>query len=868
MIMFQQFIGKAFILLFFVAAIFGLNFSAQAQICQPQTSGLVSWYKAENSAADATGQNNGTLRNGATFSAGKTARGFKLDGADDYVEVPDAQSLKPQTLTVEAWVKFDSLTSTTSGGAPGGFQYILNKKNNRQSDHFEAYSLLKLSSHRLAFSIKNDSGPFLTLVDQTQIVAVNRFYHVVGTFDGSTARFYVDGRKVAEAAHAAALSYGNRPIFIGSSGETNWDGKMNGVIDEVRIYNRALTDAEISGNYLAGASLIVNCEAEADQAASGDGSVNHDVTAWENETGAFTIVRYASTSGSFPTTTEPGPQNRGAFFFSGGQAATSSASQIVDLANYAANIDSGTQSFQLSAYLGGFGTQADNARITATFRDAANNPLGSAAIGPVTAAERGGVTGLIPRSTGGIVPVGTRSVEIVLLMTRVDGTFNDGYADNLSFALVQAADIAAAPASWHAGDGDARDFTGVNSGTLINNPQFVVGKVGQAFRFANGSHVQINSSGIFRGQNEGTIEAWIKPSQLPNGLYNASAIWTESESSRNFTRLGLYYLNTGQVGIYANNSQITTLSPAEVPQNAWTHVAGTYKVGEPAKLYVNGVLVAQSSSLGVTLSDDAGAFIGIGALLSAAGDDFDFNGDIDEATAYGRALSAGEIQAIFNAGTAGKLRQAATAAGANVSNLLRDATVTFAQVTTAGETSQTPLETAALPALPAGFSHTGLAYDISTTAAFTGNVDVCFNLPALAGANFSRLRVFHRENGNWVDRTTVNASPQLCAQTASLSPFVIAESLAPTAAPVTISGRITTPNGQGISRAYISLTNASTGETRTAITNPFGFYRFTGVVAGQTYILGGTKKRSANVIPTQVLHVNGDMTNVNFTAFQ
>ncbi|HEY8559527.1 MAG TPA: LamG-like jellyroll fold domain-containing protein [Pyrinomonadaceae bacterium] len=861
--MFQQFVQNSFVSFFLVSTILGLSFSANAQICQPTADGLVSWYRAEGNALDASGGNHGGLRSGTTFVPGKSGQGFKFDGADDYIEIPDAASLKPQNITVEAWVRFDNLSSTTSGSAPNGFQYIVHKKNNRQSDHFEGYSLLKLSNHQLAFSIKNDAGAQTTIIDQTQFVQVGRFYHVAGTFDGSTARLYVDGRKVAETPHNSPLSYDARPVFIGSSGEANWDGKMNGVIDEVRIYNRALSASEIAANRLSGA-LLVNCDAEGDPAAAGDGATDKDVTGWENEIGQFTVVRYAATGGSFPSVSDPGPLNRGAFFFAGGQTATSSASQIISLADYAARIDAGNQQFRLSGFLGGFSNNQDDASLTATFRDANGNAMpGPAMIGPVSRAARNGQTALLYREAMGTIPAGARAVELVLLFTRVDGTYNDGYADNLSFALIEPAAVPDDLAAWHAGDGDARDFLNANNGTLVNNPEFIVGKVGQAFRFGRGSHVRINSDGIFRGRGEGTIEAWIRPSELPTGQFEASAIWVESESSRNFTRLGLYYLESGQVGLYANVSQISALSPAAVPQNQWTHVAGTYKLGEPAKLYVNGALVGQSSSPGVTLSDDPGAFIGVGALQSAQGDDFDFNGDIDETSVYTRALSAGEIRSIYNAGTAGKRRAVATAAAVDTSVRLRDATVTFAGATTAGETVQTPLETSLLPVLPAGYRHTGLAYDIATSVGFSGNVNLCFNLPALAGANFSKLRILHLENGAWVDRTTSLNAPQLCGRAPNLSPFVIAEGLAPTAGSVTVGGRVLAGVG-GVYGAQITLTGAD-GATRYARTNMFGYYYFTNVPSGATYVLTAQHKRYVFEPSSKVLTVADELRDVDFT---
>lgn len=684
----QQIIKQTAIFIFVILTIFNFGSqAAQAQICQPVTNGLVSWYRAESDAADAQNSNHGALRNGTAFAPGRVGRAFKFDGADDFVEIPDASSLKPQNLTLEAWVKFDNLTSTVSGSAPPGFQYIVFKKNANQI-LFEGYALIKLPDNRLAYTSISNSGVHTTIVDNTQTVEVGKYYHVVGSYDGTTARLFVNGRKVAEQVHGQPLDYDTRPVTIGGTNEANWDGKMNGAIDEVKIYNRALSDAEIQANYL-----------------------------------------------------------------------------------------------------------ADNCRA--------------------------------------------------------------------------AANVPANLAAWHAGDGDARDFTGAGDGTIFfGNTKFIVGKVGQALAFdvngSSGGGVQLPNS-VFRGQTEGTIETWVRLRGLPLGQFGASAIWAEVEEPRTSTRFGIYYLADGKIGAFSDFSTINAISMSVVPQNEWLHVAAVYKSGETVKLYLNGALAAESPNTGGALSDTPAGFVGIGAYHSGFNDDFSLHGDVDEASTYRRALAASEIQAIYNAGTAGKIRKVATNAGANVVNLLRDATITFASVTTAGETAQTPLEASALPALPQGFGQTGLAYDISTNADVSGgSIDLCFNLPALTGERFSRLRVLHLENGAWVNRTTAVNSPRLCARVPSLSPFVIAENFAPTAASVTVGGRVTSGK-RGIAGARISLTAAS-GETRAAITNQFGYYRFADVPAGATYILAVRNKQYIFANPTRVLNVSEEITDADFIA--
>ena len=176
-------------------------------------------------------------------------------------------------------------------------------------------------------------------------------------------------------------------------------------------------------------NLIANGGAESG-AGSSDGSVVA-VPSWIT-TSNFTVVIYGA-PGGFPAAASPGPPDRGLNFFAGGPTnAGSTASQTIDTTADAAQIDAGQITFDLSGYLGGFSDQGDNAVLSATFLSASNLLLGSASIGPVTPDDRRDITGMLLRSTSGAVPVGTRSVNVNLQMTRLDFMYNDGYADNLS----------------------------------------------------------------------------------------------------------------------------------------------------------------------------------------------------------------------------------------------------------------------------------------------------------------------------------------------------------------------------------------------------------------------------------------------------
>ncbi|MES2165401.1 MAG: PEP-CTERM sorting domain-containing protein [Pseudomonadota bacterium] len=175
-----------------------------------------------------------------------------------------------------------------------------------------------------------------------------------------------------------------------------------------------------------GANLIANGNAE-----------SGNTLGW-NTSSAFTVVQYGA-SGGFPFPADPGPSDRGTYFFAGGDSnSLSSASQTIDLSSLSAAINTGASRYDLSAWLGGYASQNDNAKLTATFFGSGGTALTRVSLGPVSNSERGNQTGLLLRDKQGYIPVGALTVGISLVMAREAGSYNDGYADNLSFAVAAA----------------------------------------------------------------------------------------------------------------------------------------------------------------------------------------------------------------------------------------------------------------------------------------------------------------------------------------------------------------------------------------------------------------------------------------------
>jgi hypothetical protein len=172
-------------------------------------------------------------------------------------------------------------------------------------------------------------------------------------------------------------------------------------------------------------------------------------------------------------------------------------------------------------------------------------------------------------------------------------------------------------------------------------------------------------------------------------------------------------------------------------------------------------------------------------------------------------------------------------------------TVSPTGVTTAAQLSVSVIDPNAQPAPPPGYTvGNGTnpampAFDISTTASYTGPVGICFYLPSFGESMtdqpfFAGLRVLHNEGGVLVDRTTgVNFATKLvCGSVNSLSPFVIAHTAAPTAANGEVAGQIVDSRGKAVGGTVVRMSGT---QNRCTITDAQGSYHFADVEANGFY---------------------------------
>ena len=185
--------------------------------------------------ADASGRGNtGTLSGPTRNAGGRFGGALSFDGINDWVTVPDADSLDLTSgMTLEAWVRPTAIGSNWRSvllkEQPGDLIYAL----------YAGDGAGRAATHIFTTADRGLSG--------TTATPLNAWTHLAATYDGATQRIYVNGVQAASRAQTGAIRVSTGALRIG--GNNIWSNEwFAGLIDELRVYNRALSAAEVTAD--------------------------------------------------------------------------------------------------------------------------------------------------------------------------------------------------------------------------------------------------------------------------------------------------------------------------------------------------------------------------------------------------------------------------------------------------------------------------------------------------------------------------------------------------------------------------------------------------------------------------------------------
>lgn len=238
------------------------------QNCVMPPDGMVGWWPGDGNANDIVGGDNGILQGGAAFGTGIVGQAFQLDGIDSvkYIEVPDSQSLDISTaITIQAWVYINKFPTDPPVDAHHYNMQVFQKSGN-QTYHAYALPILgdagvfagdgTLQARKFGLELTVNGQWSSGMWSNTELQE-QTWYHLTAIYDGSEVKLYLNGQLDASYPLTGEIEINDKPAAIGAYGfnpfTSGWvQDYFNGTIDEVQIFDRALSASEIAAAYNAG----------------------------------------------------------------------------------------------------------------------------------------------------------------------------------------------------------------------------------------------------------------------------------------------------------------------------------------------------------------------------------------------------------------------------------------------------------------------------------------------------------------------------------------------------------------------------------------------------------------------------------------
>ena len=202
------------------------------------TDGLIAWYPFNGNLKDSsTNGNNGTAIGTITYAVGKKGLASVFSGSPNYISIPNSASLQSPTnaLTIAFWVYIDSWNSNW---AP-----IMAKSN---STAYGQYSLEINSTAGTNFWLGSNLATF------NSTLTTGIWYFLAYVWDGSQAKYYLNGVFQSTKSVSGTITVENLPLEIGRHSPGGTVDYLKGKIDEMFIYSRALSEADILTLYYEG----------------------------------------------------------------------------------------------------------------------------------------------------------------------------------------------------------------------------------------------------------------------------------------------------------------------------------------------------------------------------------------------------------------------------------------------------------------------------------------------------------------------------------------------------------------------------------------------------------------------------------------
>jgi rhamnogalacturonan endolyase len=590
---------------------------------------------AGTNATDATGHGwNGVLLNGASWIAGKYASAANLNGTSNYISLPADVVSTLADFTIAAWVNQTSVTNWARvfdfGNGTASYMMLTPR------------AVSSSGTMRFAITVASTGG-------EQQINGPSAlptgWHHVAVTLNGTVGILYVDGVAVGT---NSALTLKPSSLNLTTQnyiGKSQWpDPYLNGRVDDFRIYNGALSAAQISALVSSPSFAPTNLTATVV-------SANQVNLKWNAASGAtdYSVLR-STTSGGPYTTIATG----------------------VTATNYSdTGLNGSTTYYYVVAGVDNIGAAINSAPVgvTTLVAPAAPTNLVVSALTPgqidlTWNASAGATNYLVKRATtsGGPYTIiatnattsfsdtgltgGTTNYYVVSALGVTGQSLNSAEAAALTLPTLQAYLKFDEASGTTAADATGHGWTG----TLVNSPAHIAGYSNNAVNFASSSSQYATlPTGVVSNLNDFTIAAWVKQTTVTSwsrlfdfGTGTTSYMFlVPSNGASSVVRFAI------TTGGSSGEQQIN--GTAALPTGVWKHVAVTLS-GGTGILYVDGVAVGTNSAM--TLKPSSLGSTTQNYLGKSQYSDPYLNGQVDEFRIYSGALAAGDVATLVTPLTA------------------------------------------------------------------------------------------------------------------------------------------------------------------------------------------------------------------------
>jgi len=543
-------------------------------------------------AADSSGwSHHGAISGGTTWVAGRSGKALRFDGASGKVSVPDSAGLDlAGTMTVAAWLRPERVAT----------QHVVKKA---QSYEVDGYELSVASTGRPFFRVNQASSgdAFRVNAPAAAVADGSTWTHVVGTFDGSRLRLFVDGVEQASVAGPAAVGTNALPLVIGDQSGGGYPFK--GAVDGVRLYDRALSASEVAALYAG--------------------------TAGSTDPGAGSTDPGATEPGTDPTEpgtdpTEPGtdPTEPGADPTEPGTDPTEPVEPVAPPV---------VEDLALSTVAGAAvsGTVVVSGSPGATLEVVTPPASGTA---EVTDPVGGGV-----RFTPAPGFTGTTTFAV---RAGADGAWSEPATVTVRVLLT-----AGARGAWRFDEtgSTATDGSGwgVHGALASGGVSRVAGVAGTAVRFdGSAGRVSVPDSATLDVSGPMTVAAWVRPERVATQYVVKKAVLATHDGYEiGLSSAGRAFFRVNQA-TSGDTFRANATSSYPVDGQTWTHLVGVFD-GTRVRLYVDGV--EQGSVVGPAAvgTNDRPLLVG-----DQPGGGYPLQGAVDDVLLLDRALSPAEVASL------------------------------------------------------------------------------------------------------------------------------------------------------------------------------------------------------------------------------